>query len=310
VVNVLAAEVVLADGSIIQASPEENDEIFWALRGAGAGSFFVVTRFKFRLFDDCAIVSCSTLYPIDKTAEVAQHFVKAMQAGPPNVEQRMVFMTGEEGIPLVEMYVTAYAETEDAARELLAPYLSCPVAPHKAPHVYKDTWQNMYDVMIAELPDEHHFAVDNAVVSWDSVMDIMQPLADLYRQTPNPKNMIITAGIGYAGPPIDAAFKTPPYRSSYVGFYSLWKPNDERYVFPGSPASALEGASMAADNQAWVAKGTALVKSVKIGHSLTEVDLRAEGKAEACYTKANWRMLQELQKKYDPNGLFFRYYLQ
>lgn len=67
---------------------------------------------------------------------------------------------------------------------------------------------------------------------------------------------------------------------------------------------------MAADNQAWVAKGTALVKSVKIGHSLTEVDLRAEGKAEACYTKANWRMLQELQKKYDPNGLFFRYYLQ
>jgi hypothetical protein len=53
-----------------------------------------VTRFKFRLFDDCAIVSSSTLYPIDKTVEVAQHFVRAMQAGPPNVEQRMVFMTG------------------------------------------------------------------------------------------------------------------------------------------------------------------------------------------------------------------------
>jgi hypothetical protein len=140
---------------------------------------------------------------------------------------RFICSAGEEGVPLVEMYVTAYAESEDAARELLAPYLSCPVAPHKAPHVYKDTWQNMYDVMIAELPDEHHFAVDNAVVSWDSVMDIMQPLADLYRQTPNPKNMIITAGIGYAGPPIDAAFKTPPYRSSYVGFYSLWKPNGE-----------------------------------------------------------------------------------
>lgn len=134
---------------------------------------------------------------------------------------------GEEGIPLVEMYCTAYADTEAAARALLEPYLSCHVAPHKPPHVYKDTWQNMYDVMIAELPDEHHFAVDNAVVSWDSVTDLLGPLSELYSQTPNPKNMIITAGIGYAGAPIDAAFKTPPYRSSYVGFYSLWKPGGE-----------------------------------------------------------------------------------
>ena len=58
--------MVLADGSIVTASEQENDDLFWGIRGGG-GNFGVVTEFEFRMHELGPIVLAGlALWPIDR----------------------------------------------------------------------------------------------------------------------------------------------------------------------------------------------------------------------------------------------------
>ena len=59
--NLLSAEVVTADGRIQRAAPDENPDLFWAIRGGG-GNFGVVTEFEFRLHDVGPMVDVGILF--------------------------------------------------------------------------------------------------------------------------------------------------------------------------------------------------------------------------------------------------------
>jgi FAD/FMN-containing dehydrogenase len=48
--NLLAADVVTADGRFLQASPRENEDLYWGIRGGG-GNFGIVTSFVYRLHE-------------------------------------------------------------------------------------------------------------------------------------------------------------------------------------------------------------------------------------------------------------------
>ena len=71
--NVLSAEVVLADGSIVTASETEHPDLFWALRGGG-GNFGVVTEFEFRLHPVGEIYGGFMAFECDDAADVLRYF--------------------------------------------------------------------------------------------------------------------------------------------------------------------------------------------------------------------------------------------
>jgi FAD/FMN-containing dehydrogenase len=63
--NLLAADVVLADGRLVHASDGVNSDLFWALRGGG-GNFGVVTSFKFRLHPIKNVIAGPMFWPVEK----------------------------------------------------------------------------------------------------------------------------------------------------------------------------------------------------------------------------------------------------
>jgi FAD/FMN-containing dehydrogenase len=67
--NLLSAQVVTADGELLTASEQENEDLFWALRGGG-GNFGVVTSFEYRLHPVGEIYGGPMLYELDDAADV------------------------------------------------------------------------------------------------------------------------------------------------------------------------------------------------------------------------------------------------
>ena len=67
--NLIGAEVVLADGSVVRTSEETEPDLFWALRGGG-GNFGVVTRLDFRLHPVRHVVGGPMLWPLEQAEHV------------------------------------------------------------------------------------------------------------------------------------------------------------------------------------------------------------------------------------------------
>jgi FAD/FMN-containing dehydrogenase len=64
--NLVAVEVVTADGDILRASHDENEDLFWGLRGDG-GNFGVVTSFEFNLMPVGPLVHLAMfMYPLSR----------------------------------------------------------------------------------------------------------------------------------------------------------------------------------------------------------------------------------------------------
>ena len=71
--SLISADVVLADGSFVTASEEENGDLFWALRGGG-GNFGVVTSFEFRAHPVHTVYAGPTLWEMDQAADAMRFY--------------------------------------------------------------------------------------------------------------------------------------------------------------------------------------------------------------------------------------------
>jgi FAD/FMN-containing dehydrogenase len=68
--NLVSVDVVTADGRVLTASEDENEDLFWALRGGG-GNFGVVTSFEFRVYPVGPMLYGGLMaFPVERTAEV------------------------------------------------------------------------------------------------------------------------------------------------------------------------------------------------------------------------------------------------
>jgi FAD/FMN-containing dehydrogenase len=77
--DVLAADVVTADGEMLHVTEETHDDLFWAIRGGG-GNFGVVTRLRFRLHEIDRVLGGMLMLPA--TPEVITRLVATAEAAP------------------------------------------------------------------------------------------------------------------------------------------------------------------------------------------------------------------------------------
>ncbi|MBX3155565.1 MAG: FAD-binding oxidoreductase [Deltaproteobacteria bacterium] len=90
--NLLAADVVLADGTIVHASEDDHADLFWALRGGG-GNFGVVTAFHFQLQPVDDVLAGPSLWPLDRTREVLSWYREFILAAPEDLSGFFAVMT-------------------------------------------------------------------------------------------------------------------------------------------------------------------------------------------------------------------------
>jgi FAD/FMN-containing dehydrogenase len=90
--NLLSADVVLADGSVVTTDERNNADLFWALRGGG-GNFGVVTSFEFRAHPVRTVYAGPTFWPLDQSAEVMKAYRTFILDAPEYVNGFFAFLT-------------------------------------------------------------------------------------------------------------------------------------------------------------------------------------------------------------------------
>jgi FAD/FMN-containing dehydrogenase len=143
--NLLAAEVVTADGEIVRVDADTHPDLFWAIRGGG-GNFGVVTRFQFRLHQVDTVVGGMLMLPA--TPEVIAGFVAEAEAAPEELTTivnvmpapPMPFVPADYHGRLVIMALMAYAGDPGPGERVMAPFraLATPVVDMVRPMPYPE----------------------------------------------------------------------------------------------------------------------------------------------------------------------------
>jgi hypothetical protein len=119
--NLLAAEVVLADGRIVVVDGHSEEELLWALRGGG-GNFGVVTAMQVRLHDLSCVRSGMLLYPFSEARAVLKGYADIAASAPDELTAQVGLVTGADG-SLVVMIVPTWCGERLEGESRLAAFL-------------------------------------------------------------------------------------------------------------------------------------------------------------------------------------------
>jgi hypothetical protein len=118
--HLLGAEVVLADGRVVECDDELERDLFWALRGGGGGNFGVVTSFRFRTVPPPDATSFHLEWPHTDGAAVVAAWQDWAPAAPNELAASLlVNAAGEPGRPPVVHVFGAMVDVESRTADLL-----------------------------------------------------------------------------------------------------------------------------------------------------------------------------------------------
>ena len=287
--NLLAAEIVTADGQLLRVDAETHPDLFWALRGGG-GNFGVATRFQFRLHELGTIMGGMLMLPA--TPEVIQSFIAEAEAAPEELSTianvmpapPMPFVPAEYHGQLILMALMVYAGAPEAGQRVLAPFraLATPLVDMLRPMSYPE-------IFFPEDESYHPTAVGQTIFvntidrhASESILEYLQA---------SDATMCVAQlrvlGGAMARVPIEAtAFA---HRASRIMV---------------SIAAFYEGPQDRALREAWVADFAAALHQGDSGTYIGFLADNGEKRIRQAYPGKTWERLAAVKARYDPNNLF------
>lgn len=99
--NLISADVVTADGRFLTASLEQNEDLFWGLRGGG-GNFGIVTSFEFQVHTAGTVLAGLVMHPLSKGREAVRFWREYEKTAPEEMSNGLLLFTAPPELPLPE----------------------------------------------------------------------------------------------------------------------------------------------------------------------------------------------------------------
>jgi FAD/FMN-containing dehydrogenase len=287
--DLLAAEIVTADGELLRIDEQTDPDLFWAIRGGG-GNFGVITRFRFRLHDLPSVVGGILILPA--TPDVVASFIDAAVGAPEELSTianvlpapPMPFVPQEHHGKLVVMALMAYAGETEAGQRAIAPLrsLATPIADMVRPMPYPDIYP-------PEQPGFHPIATARTMfVDEIDHSGIEMMLERLETSTAMmPAVQIRVLGEAMARVPEDATAFAHRDRRFMVNVAALYERPEEHEMY--AP---------------WVADLAAQLQRGPVGAYVGFLGDEGEARIHDAYPKPTWDRLAEVKARYDPGNLF------
>ena len=278
--NLLAADIVTADGRSRHISATAEPELFWAIRGGG-GNFGVVTRFVFRMHPLGEVLAGSWIYPFSEARGVLRAF-GVLAANAPRE------LTASFTLDRAELHVTAlWSGRKDGAEAAVAPFgkLGQPISGQLGGQSYLELQQRVDD----------HMAWSKRYYSKGGFLDgvddrAVDVIAGSLARAPAAASEIYVLQLG--GAVADVADEATPYTGRTAGFYWIvgcgW--ND-----PADDSNIL----------AWCREAGGRMAGISMrGNYVNEQGDAGTAIAQSSYGESKYARLSKLKARYDPDNLF------
>jgi hypothetical protein len=288
--DLLAAEVVTADGELLRVDAESHPNLFWAIRGGG-GNFGVATRFQFRLHEVDKIVGGLLVLPA--TPDVIHSFVAEAEAAPEELSTianvmtapPMPFLPAEvHGQPIIMAMLVYAGEEVEAGERAIAPFraLAAPIADTVKPVRYPEIYP----------PEEDDFhPVGSARTMFVDTIDrpVAKTIVDCLRASTAQMAVAQIRVLGGAMARVSADATAFAHRSSriMVNVAALYESSDE-----------------AAVHEAWVTDFAASLRQDGSGAYVGFLGDEGGARVREAYPGSTFERLAAIKGRYDPTNLF------